>query len=170
MMHDMFHCWPVEHKYVKCFLCFFLFGNAAVKRNLCYNAVKHGVLASLKTLLENKLGLGGDDWGRMVSTCMHPSYSLDSAKCMPLLKITGSVIEVWNFRSQLLYNRLVSHLAAIYGKNCYQLPIVGIQFLLLKKKKKKIFQTFLVKSCSNTATRNAVSKKKKIKDQKNQIQ
>lgn len=144
-----------------------MFGNAEVKRNLCYNAVKHGVLASLKTLLENKLGLGGDDWGRMVSTCMHPSYSLDSAKSMPLLKITGSVMEVWNFRSQLLYNRLVSHLAAIYGKNCYQLPIEGIQFLLLKKKK----------SSRLSWSRGAVillqemqsQKKKKIKKQKNQI-
>lgn len=65
---------------MKCFLCFFLFGNAEVKIHLCYNAVKHGALASLKTLLENKLELGGDDWGRMVSTCMHPKYSLDSAK------------------------------------------------------------------------------------------
>lgn len=116
--------------------CSFLFGNAEVKRHLCYNAVKHGVLASLKILLENKLELEGDDWGRMVSTCMHPRYSLDSAKCMPLLKITVSVIEVWNFRSQFLCNGLlVSHLAAIYGKSSYWLPIVGIQFLLLKKKK-----------------------------------
>lgn len=115
--------------------CFFLFGNAEIKIHLCYNAVKHGVLASFKTFLENKHELGGDDWGRMVSTCMHPKYSLDSSKCMPLLKITGSVIELRNFRSQFLYNRLlVSHLAAIYGKNSYRLPIVGIQFLLLKKK------------------------------------
>lgn len=86
--------------------CFFLFGNAEVKRYLCYNAIKHGVLASLKILLENKLELEGDDWGKMVSTCMHPRYSLDSGKCMPLLKITGNVIEVWNFRSQFLCNRL----------------------------------------------------------------
>lgn len=126
----------MEHTDVKCFLCFFFFGNAEVKIHLCYNAVKDGVLASLKTLLENKLELGRDDWGRMVSTCMHPKYSLDSAECMALLKITGSVIEVWNFRSQFLCNRLlISHLAAIYGKDSYCLPIVGIQFLLQKKKK-----------------------------------
>lgn len=49
----------VERTDVKCFLCFFLFGNAEVKIHLCYNAVKHGVLASFKTLLENKLELGG---------------------------------------------------------------------------------------------------------------
>lgn len=123
----------MEHTDVKCFLCSFLFGNAEVKIHLCYNAVKHGVLASFKTLLENKPELGGNDWGRIVSTCMHPKYSLDSVKCMSLLKITGSVIELGNFRSQFLYNRLlVSHLAAIYGKNSYWLPIVGIQFLLLK--------------------------------------
>lgn len=88
----------------------------------------------------------------MVSTCMHPRYALDSAKCMPLLKITGSVIELWNFRSQFLYNSLlVSHLAAIYGKNSYWLLIVGIQFLLLKKD----LPDFLDQELQYAATRNA---------------
>lgn len=125
----------MEHTDVKCFLCLFSFGNTEAKIHLCYDAVRHGVLASFKTLLENKLELGRNHWGRMDSTCMHPKYSLDSAKCMPLLKITGSVIELSSFRSQFLYNRLlVSHLVVIYGKNSYWLPIVGNQFLLLKEK------------------------------------
>lgn len=120
----------MEHKNVKCFLCFFLFENAEVKIHLCYNAVKHGVLASFKTLLENKLELGENGFNLYA----YPRYSLDSATCMPLLKITGSVIELCNFRSQFLHNRLlVSQLAAIYGKNSYGLPTVGIQFLLQKK-------------------------------------
>lgn len=33
----------------------------------------------LKHFWKTNLNWGADDWGRMVSTCMHPRYSLDSA-------------------------------------------------------------------------------------------
>lgn len=33
----------------------------------------------LKHFWKTNLDWGADDWGRMVSTCMHPRYSLDSA-------------------------------------------------------------------------------------------